>query len=89
MGTASYISSFTIQQAQDIIYELNKFHVQIIKVKNGSYLDIPVYIGSPLTVSATGMLIRNTCCFDTDAIASIKKLDNPLNFPNLHITKTI
>ncbi len=69
----------------DYLEKINQYYVQIITVKNDSYLDIPVYIGRPLTVYATGMLIRNPDCFDTDKTASIKKGDNPLDFPNFHL----
>ncbi len=82
------IPSFAIQRAQDIIYELNKYYEQIITVKDNSYLDIPVYVDSPLTTSATEIFLRNPDCFDADTLDLLKKGHNPLDFPNLHFTKT-
>ncbi|MDD3656830.1 MAG: MBL fold metallo-hydrolase [Atribacterota bacterium] len=82
------IPSFAIQRAQDIIYELNKYYDQIIAVKDDSFLDIPVYIDSPLTISATEIFIRNPDCFDAETLALIKKGHNPLDFHNLHFTRT-
>lgn len=87
-GGKVIIPSFAIQRAQDIIYELNKYYDQIISVKDGSYLDIPVYVDSPLTISATEIFIRNPDCFDEETLDLIKKGDNPLDFHNLHFTRT-
>ena len=47
------IPSFAIERAQDIIYELNKYYNEYIKTENKDFLNVPVYIDSPLTVSAT------------------------------------
>jgi len=82
------IPSFAIQRAQDIIYELNKYYDQIIAVKDKSYLDIPVYVDSPLTISATEIFRRNPDCFDQDTLALIKEGYNPLDFHNLHFSRT-
>jgi len=82
------IPSFAVQRAQDIIYELNKYYDRIIAVKDQSYLDIPVYVDSPLTISATEIFRRNPDCFDADTLALIKEGYNPLDFKNLHFTKT-
>ena len=82
------IPSFAIQRAQDIIYELNKYYDQIISVKDDDFLDIPVYVDSPLTISATEIFIRNPDCFDADALALIKAGDNPLEFHNLYYSRT-
>lgn len=82
------IPSFAVQRAQDIIYELNQYYDQIISVKDKSYLDIPVYIDSPLTISATEIFRRNPDCFDEDTLKLIKEGDNPLDFKNLHFSRT-
>jgi len=52
------IPSFAIERAQDIIYELNKYYNEYIKIENKDFLDVPVYIDSPLTVSATEIFLR-------------------------------
>jgi len=82
------IPSFAIQRAQDIIYELNKYYDQIIAVRDKSYLDIPVYVDSPLAISATEIFIRNPDCFDQNTLALIKEGYNPLDFHNLHFSRT-
>ena len=82
------IPSFAVQRAQDIIYELNQYYDKIIAVKDQSYLDIPVYIDSPLTISATEIFRRNPECFDADTLALIKEGYHPLDFNNLHFSRT-
>jgi len=82
------IPSFAVQRAQDIIYELNQYYDKIISVKDQSYLDIPVYIDSPLTISATEIFRRNPNCFDADTLELIKQGYNPLDFKNLHFSRT-
>ncbi len=82
------IPSFAVQRAQDIIYELNQYYDRIIAVKDQSYLDIPVYIDSPLTISATEIFKRNPDCFDADTLALIEQGHNPLDFNNLHFSRT-
>ncbi len=82
------IPSFAVQRAQDIIYELNQYYDQIISVKDRSYLDIPVYVDSPLTISATEIFRRNPDCFDADTLSLIKQGYHPLDFKNLHFTRT-
>lgn len=82
------IPSFAVQRAQDIIYELNQYYDQIISVKDQSYLDIPVYVDSPLTISATEIFRRNPDCFDEDTLSLIKQGYHPLDFKNLHFSRT-
>ena len=82
------IPSFAVQRAQDIIYELNQYYDKIISVKDQSYLDIPVYVDSPLTISATEIFRRNPNCFDADTLELIKQGYNPLDFKNLHFSRT-
>ena len=82
------IPSFAVQRAQDIIYELNKYYDRIVAVKDQSYLDIPVYVDSPLTISATEIFRRNPDCFDADTLELIKQGHNPLDFKNLHFSRT-
>ena len=82
------IPSFAIQRAQDIIYELNQYYEQFITVKDNSYLDVPVFIDSPLTISATEIFGRNPDCFDRSTLSLIRRGDNPLDFKNLHFSRT-
>ncbi|MBA7478454.1 hypothetical protein ES707_13877 [subsurface metagenome] len=82
------IPSFAIERAQDIIYELNKYYTKYIKTEDQDFLSVPVYVDSPLTVSATEIFLRNPDCFDEDTLKLIKIGNNPLDFYNLKFTRT-
>lgn len=82
------IPSFAVGRTQEIIYELHK--------QKGKYgdkmkklLDIPVFIDSPLAVSATQVFRNNLDCFDEEARAYIENGDNPLDFPGLKFTASL
>ena len=82
------IPSFAVERAQDIIYELNKYYTEYIKNEDQVFLKVPVYIDSPLTVSATEIFLRNPDCFDEESLKLIKIGNNPLDFSNLKFTET-
>jgi len=83
------IPSFAVERAQDIIYELNKYYDESIKSVDKDFLQVPVYIDSPLTVSATEIFERNPDCFDEKTLELIKTGDNPLDFRNLIFTRNV
>jgi len=82
------IPSFAIERAQDIIYELNKYYSAYIKTEDQDFLSVPVYVDSPLTVSATEIFLRNPDCFDEDTLNLINIGNNPLDFRNLKFTRS-
>jgi metallo-beta-lactamase family protein len=82
------IPSFAVERAQDIIYELNKYYTEYIKTEDQDFLSVPVYVDSPLTVSATEIFLRNPDCFDEDTLKLINIGNNPLDFRNLKFTRT-
>jgi len=82
------IPSFAVERAQDIIYELNKYYTEYIKTKDQDFLSVPVYVDSPLTISATEIFLRNPDCFDKDTLKLINIGNNPLDFRNLKFTRT-
>jgi len=82
------IPSFAVERAQDIIYELNKYYTEYIKTEDQDFLNVPVYVDSPLTVSATEIFLRNPDCFDEDTLKLINIGNNPLDFRNLKFTRT-
>jgi metallo-beta-lactamase family protein len=82
------IPSFAVERAQDIIYELNKYYTAYVKTEDQDFLNVPVYVDSPLTVSATEIFLRNPDCFDEDTLNLIKIGNNPLDFRNLKFTRT-
>ncbi|MCR5584106.1 MAG: MBL fold metallo-hydrolase [Lachnospiraceae bacterium] len=81
------IPSFAVGRTQELIYELNEFYEN-----NAHYhdflKDVHVYIDSPMAISTTMVFRRNAQNFDETTKKKILEGDNPLDFPNLHFTKT-
>ncbi len=76
------IPAFAIERTQEIIFTLNRLF------KNGELPRIPVYIDSPLAISATEIFRENKQCFDEEMIKILMSGENPLDFPNLKFTRT-
>lgn len=81
------IPSFAVGRTQELIYSLNKEYDKFERQRRLLH-DTPVYIDSPLAISATEVFQKNTDCFDDEARAYIESGDHPLDFDNLHFTKT-
>lgn len=81
------IPSFAVGRTQEVIYELFKQHEKNDRELK-ELLKIPVYVDSPLAVSATEVFRNNLDCFDEEAREYIKNGDNPLDFPSLRFTRS-
>ncbi|NTV90755.1 MAG: MBL fold metallo-hydrolase, partial [Clostridiales bacterium] len=81
------IPSFAVGRTQEIIYELNQFY-ENGNGKLSKVMDIPVFVDSPLAVSATKVFRNNPDCFDEEARKYIENGDNPLDFPGLQFTQS-
>lgn len=86
------IPSFAVGRTQEIIYELNKIkeeknNKEFIE-KYEEIMKAPVYVDSPLAISATEIFKQNTDLFDEEVKKRIENGDHPLEFTNLHFTKT-
>lgn len=81
------IPSFAVGRTQEIIYELNKNRTQFGDKVN-KLMHAPVYIDSPLAISATEVYRKHLDCYDDEARGYIENGDNPLDFDNLHFTRT-
>jgi metallo-beta-lactamase family protein len=75
------IPAFAVERTQEIIFTLGKLF------KEGAIPKIPVYIDSPLAISATEIFKMNRDCFDEETLKVILSGDNPLEFSNLHYTR--
>ena len=51
-------------------------------------MEAPVFVDSPLAISATEVFRKNTNLFDEEVRNEIESGDNPLEFPGLQFTKT-
>ena len=91
-GGTVVIPSFAVGRTQEILYELNnikenKSDENFIK-KYELLMKTPVYVDSPLAISATEVFKENMDLFDDDIKQEIlKQGDNPLEFPELKIYK--
>jgi len=81
------IPSFAVGRTQEVIYELNKEKDALDK-KLKKLFNVPVFIDSPLAISATEVFRNNLNCYDKEAREYINNGDNPLDFPGLKFTRT-
>jgi metallo-beta-lactamase family protein len=81
------IPSFAVGRTQELIYELNK-ETEHFERQHKLLQETPVYIDSPLAISATQVFTNNADCFDDEARTYIESGDNPLEFKNLHFVQT-
>ncbi len=91
MGGNVIIPSFAVGRTQEIIYDLNRHYDSNNNKKHEeirNLLNTPVFIDSPLAISATEIFRNNLDCYDAEAREYIKNGDNPLDFTNLHFTRT-
>ncbi len=86
------IPSFAVGRTQEILYEINKLkenrHDEEFLKKYETLMKAPVYVDSPLAISATEVFKQNTDLFDEEVRKQIESGDNPLEFPGLRFTRT-
>lgn len=91
-GGSVVIPSFAVGRTQEIVYELNKLKErrddEEFTKKYEKLMKAPVYVDSPLAISATEIFRENQELFDYDVQEAMQKGDNPLEFPGLQFTRT-
>lgn len=91
-GGTVVIPSFAVGRTQEILYELNKIKEnnddEEFKRKYNTLMRSPVYVDSPLAISATEVFKENIDLFEEDIKEEMQRGDNPLEFPGLQFTKT-
>lgn len=93
-GGTVVIPSFAVGRTQEILYELNNIKDGPcsedfdFKAKYDTLMKAPVYVDSPLAISATEIFRENADLFDEETQAIIKSGDNPLEFNGLQFTRT-
>ena len=93
-GGTVVIPSFAVGRTQEILYEINKLkerHLDDAEFQKEyeTLMKAPVYVDSPLAVSATEIFMNNMDLFSPEIQRFIKKGDNPLEFPGLKFTRTV
>ena len=91
-GGTVVIPSFAVGRTQEIVYELNKLKEkrddeEFLK-KYEKLMKVPVFVDSPLAISATEVFRENMDLFDDDVKEEMEKGDNPLEFPGLQFART-
>ena len=91
-GGTVVIPSFAVGRTQEILYELNKIKENTddpeFMRKYKTLMRVPVYVDSPLAISATEIFKQNTDLFDDETKEEMEKGDHPLDFPSLKFTPT-
>ncbi|HHY90715.1 MAG TPA: MBL fold metallo-hydrolase [Clostridiales bacterium] len=80
-GGTVVIPSFAVDRTQELIYELNKYYEYTEELE--TFMKIPIYIDSPMAVSATKVYQNNPYCFDEESRKLILSGDDPFQFDNL------
>ena len=76
------IPAFAVERTQDVIFTLGQL------IRKGLIPSIPIYIDSPLAISATEIFKRNSDCFDRETREILSSGENPLALPQLIYTRT-
>ena len=91
-GGTVVIPSFAVGRTQEILYEINRLKDIIddeeFKKEYQTLMKAPVYVDSPLAISATEVFRENMNLFDEETQKQIMQGDNPLEFPGLKFTVT-
>ena len=91
-GGTVVIPSFAVGRTQEILYELNRIkeekHDEDFYKKYKKLMSIPVYVDSPLAISATEVFKENMNLFNEETQTIINEGDNPLEFAGLKFTRT-
>ncbi len=92
-GGTVVIPSFAVGRTQEILYEIDKLKQEKgqdpeFAKKYKTIMNVPVYVDSPLAISATEIFKKNTNLFEDEIQEKIKSGDNPLEFPGLQFTRT-
>ena len=79
-GGTVVIPSFAVSRTQELIYTLNQYY------ENGDmdhFMKVPIYVDSPMAVSATEIYAQNASCFNEETRQLILSGDDPFKFENL------
>ncbi len=93
-GGTVIIPSFAVGRTQEILYEIDKLKDELglkdkkFHKKYKTLMQAPVYVDSPLAISATQIFKENAELFEDEIQEKIKSGDNPLEFPGLQFTQT-
>ena len=91
-GGTVVIPSFAVGRTQEILYEINKIkenrHDEEFLREYITLMKVPVYVDSPLAISATQVFKENMDLFEDEVKEEMERGNNPLEFPGLKFTQT-
>ncbi|ABO49244.1 beta-lactamase domain protein [Desulforamulus reducens MI-1] len=82
-GGKLIIPAFAAGRTQDILYSINKLHVQ------RAIPEMPIYIDSPMAIRATEIFRNNSQLYDRETRELIAQGHNPLEMPNIKTSLTV
>jgi metallo-beta-lactamase family protein len=77
-GGLLIVPAFALGRTQEILWHIGGWK------REGRFVDLPVYVDSPLATRVTGIFRRNPECFDEDTRHILRDGDDPFEFQNLH-----
>ena len=90
-GGTVVIPSFAVGRTQEILYEINKIkenrHDEEFLREYRTLMKVPVYVDSPLAISATQVFKENMDLFEDEVKEEMERGNNPLEFPGLKFTQ--
>lgn len=91
-GGTVVIPSFAVGRTQEILYEINKIkenrHDEEFLREYRTLMKVPVYVDSPLAISATQVFKENMDLFEDEVKEEMERGNSPLEFPGLKFTQT-
>ena len=92
-GGRVVIPSFAVGRTQEILYEIDKIKDthnddEEFQRKYQQLMKTPVFVDSPLAISATEIFRKNIDLFEDEIQEKLKHGDHPLEFSGLQFTKT-
>lgn len=76
-GGKIIIPAFSVGRTQDLV------HTMHLLKEHGRLKNIPVYVDSPLSTSATAVFRKHPECFDEETLELLKREDDPFGFDRL------
>lgn len=77
------IPAFAVERTQQLVFELNEL------TREGGIPEVPIFVDSPLAVSATDIFRLHPECFNEDVYEFLTERGNPFGFENLTLIRKV
>ncbi|MEM4729471.1 MAG: MBL fold metallo-hydrolase [Thermoplasmata archaeon] len=77
------IPAFAVGRTQDVLYTLNPY------MEAGELQGLRTFVDSPMAIKAGEIYRNHPECFDAETLALLESGDDPLDFPGVHLTRTL